>query len=190
MKRISHGKSVKSKSVSFIGHCETPALCRTGKKFRKITASITVRSSSGMIRNKVCGLHQTVATGGYGKEMGFGNCKNKSRLSVSTAQVQTPAAVAGGDALAGRVLERPPQRKMRQALSEKLARWVCDRRNKKEVSGCTQWQHGNTWRLKDKGIWILRLGLMRCGIQGGQLHFFTAWKLKGEQGAIKWWRCH
>ncbi len=189
MKRISHGKSVKSKSVSFIGHCETPALCRTGKKGGKITASITVRSSSGMIRNKVCGLRQTVATGGYGKEMGFGNCKNKSRLSVSTTQVQTPAAVAGGDALAGRVLERPPQRKMRQALSEKLARWVCDRRNKKR---CLDVHNDNTeihegWK---KGLWILRLGLMRCGIQGGQLHFFTAWKLKGEQGAIKWWRCH
>ncbi len=95
---------------------------QNGEKRWEITASITVRSSSGMIRNKVCGLRQTVATGGYGKEMGFGNCKNKSRLSVSTAQVQTPAAVAGGDALAGRVLERPPQRKMRQALSEKLAR--------------------------------------------------------------------
>ncbi|KAL1247285.1 hypothetical protein QQF64_022661 [Cirrhinus molitorella] len=70
-----------------------------------------------MIRNEVCGLRQTVSTGGYGEEMGFGNGKNKSRLSVSTAQVQTPAAVAGGDALAGRVVERPPQRKTRRALS-------------------------------------------------------------------------
>ncbi|ROL54607.1 hypothetical protein DPX16_11782 [Anabarilius grahami] len=78
-----------------------------------IVASITVRSYSGMIWNKVCGLCQTVATGGYGEEMGFGNSENKSRLSVSTAQVQTPAAVAGGDALAGRVVERPPQRKTR-----------------------------------------------------------------------------
>lgn len=91
------------------------------KKGGKITASITVCSYSGMIRNEVCGLRQTVATGGYGEEMGFGNSKNKSRLSVSTAQVQTPAAVAGGDSLAGRVLERPPQRKTRRALSEKLA---------------------------------------------------------------------
>ncbi|KAF4094929.1 hypothetical protein G5714_024007 [Onychostoma macrolepis] len=74
-----------------------------------------------LIRNEVCGLCQTVATGSYGKEMGFGNRRNKSRLSVSTAQVQTPVAVAGGDALAGRELERPPQRKTRRALSEKLA---------------------------------------------------------------------
>lgn len=34
MKRISHAKSVKSKSVSFIGYCETAALCSTGKKGR------------------------------------------------------------------------------------------------------------------------------------------------------------
>lgn len=78
-----------------------------------LVASITVRSYSGMIWNKVCGLCQTVATGGYGEEIGFGNSENKSRLSVSAAQVQTPAAVAGGDALAGRVVERPPQRKTR-----------------------------------------------------------------------------
>ncbi|KAK9952121.1 hypothetical protein ABG768_017979 [Culter alburnus] len=63
--------------------------------------------------NHLCGLCQTVAIGGCGEEMGFGNSENKSRLSVSTAQVQTPAAVAGGDALAGRVVERPPQRKTR-----------------------------------------------------------------------------
>lgn len=69
-----------------------------------------------MIQNKVCGCRQTVATGGYGEEMGFGNRENKSRLSVSTMQVQTPAVVAGGDALAWRVF---PQRKMRRTLSKK-----------------------------------------------------------------------
>lgn len=114
---MSHAKSVKSNSVSFIGHCGTAALSRMGKKAERvgggIAASITVRSYSGMIWNKVCGLCQTVAIGGCGEEMGFGNSENKSRLSVSTAQVQTPAAVAGGDALAGRVVERPPQRKTR-----------------------------------------------------------------------------
>lgn len=86
---MSHAKSVKSNSVSFIGHCGTAAPSRLGEKDRKagggITASITVRSYLGLVRNKVCGLRQTVATGGYSKEMGFGNRGNKSRLSVSTA---------------------------------------------------------------------------------------------------------
>lgn len=136
MNRMSHAKSVKSNSVSFIGHCGTAALSRTGRKGRK-------RGRGG----NNCIHHCTLILGNDTEQSmwapsdgrnsrlwggnGFWQPQNKSRLSVSTVQVQTPTAVAGGDALAGRMLERPPQRKTRRALSEKLPWWVCERGNEK-----------------------------------------------------------
>lgn len=137
---MSHAKSVKSNSVSFIGHCGTAALSRTGEKGRKgggwdscihhctLILRNDMEQSMWALTKYVC---QTVATGGYGEEMGFGNRENKSRLSISAAQVQTPAAVAGGDALAGRVVERPPQRKTDKKNSPDEKKWI-------KVSGCTQ----------------------------------------------------
>lgn len=159
MKRISHAKSVKSKSVSFIGYCETAALCSTGKKGRNKVGKQLHPSlyahTRGWYGTKYVGSVRRSQLEVMARKWVLAPRKNKSRLSVSTAQVQTPAAVAGGDALAGRVLERPPQRKTRRALSEQLAWWVCDKRNKKR---CLDVHNDNTeihegWKIRVYKYW-------------------------------------